>query len=168
MTSLPSTIAGFRVNSFPSLAVDNASGGSGYMAIVWADYRSGNADIYFTLSSDNGSTWLTPKAIASAATDEFFPTITIDDNHLQRVAYYRRLDSLTTSFDLYFITSGNGTGDFTGPTQVNDDYHIGPGPESPNFIGDYIGIDASTVSQPVWMDSRRANEDIYTATASGC
>ena len=169
ITPLPSTIAGFKVNSFPTLAIDNASGGSGYMAIVWADKRSGNADIYFTLSSDNGNTWLTPKAIASTPTDEFFPTITIDDSHLQRVSYYRRVDSSTTSFNLFFITSGNGQGNFTAPVMVNDGGNIGPGPGSPaNFIGDYIGIDASTVSQPVWMDSRDANQDTYAATASGC
>jgi hypothetical protein len=173
ITPLPDHIAGFRVNSFPTLAIDNAPGGNGYMAIVWADHRSGNADIYFTLSGNNGQTWLAPKPIASDPNDEFFPTITIDDNHIQRVAYYRMDDLSTATFNLFFISSGNGQGNFTVPAQVNDGGDINPA-ASPGFIGDYIGIDASTVSQPVWMDSRNPNnpsnreQDIYTATASGC
>ena len=167
ITPLPSTLPNtmFRVNSIPTLAIDNAPGGGGSLAIVWADYRSGNADIYFTWSKDNGSTWLTPAAIAATPTDEFFPSITIDDNHFMRVIYYRRVDQLTASFNIFFITSNTGT--FTAPTQINDGGDINPAAQA-NFIGDYIGIDASTVSQPVWMDSRRLVQDIYTATVTGC
>jgi hypothetical protein len=141
------------------------------MAIVWADFRSQtNMDVYFTLSSDNGATWLPAKAIASQPTDEFMPSITIDDNHLQQVVYYRRMstDPSIKTFNAFIISSANGTGNFSAPTQLNDGGNISPVQFGGTFIGDYIGMDATTVRQPAWMDSRRGQQDSYTTTVSGC
>jgi len=178
ITPLPDTLPGttYDMNSFPTLAIDTAPGGGGYKAIVWADYRAGNADIYFTLYNPSTMAWLTPKAIASTTTDEFFPTITIDSNHFQQVLYYRRTSQAANTFNAFTMLSGNGQGNFSAPTQVNDGGNISPTNQfSPNFIGDYLGIDGTTTRQLAWMDSRRTipgtsskQQDIYTATASGC
>ncbi len=173
--NLPNTT--FPVNSFPTLAIDAGQYGNGYKAIVWADYRNlNNADIYFTLYNPSTMSWLTPKAIASAATDEFFPTITIDTNSFQQVLYYQRTSQSANTFNAFIIQSGNGNGNFSAPTKVNDGGNISPTNQfDPNFIGDYLGIDATTTRQTVWMDSRRTipgssnhQQDIYTATVSGC
>ena len=178
ITPLPGTLPGlqFDVTSHPQLAIDNEPSGNGYKAIVWADYRNSgasNADIYFTFAQAHGS-WITPKAIASTTTDEFFPTITIDTNHLQQVLYYRRTSQSGNTFNTFIILSGNGTGNFSTPVQLNDGGNIIPATD-PTFIGDYIGLDGVANRQPGWMDSRRTipgssdkQQDIYTATVSGC
>jgi len=41
------------VRDNPSLAIDN----QGNVYVIWQDYRHGNADIYFAISNDGGSTW---------------------------------------------------------------------------------------------------------------
>lgn len=176
ITPLPDT---FFVpgNSFPTLAIDHGVYGSGYFVMVWADNRAGNADIYFTLSKDNGASWLQAKAIASTVYEEFFPTITIDGNSIQQAVYYQRTstDPQIKLFNAYIISSGNGAGNFTAPTKINDGVDIGPTDNfADNFVGDYIGVDATTVRNPVWMDTRRPKphgsryqQDIYTTTVSG-
>ncbi len=52
-----------------------------------------------------------------------------------------------------------------GVSYVND---VGPIDPTEPGIGDYIGVDTSYLRTHVWMDTRRGNQDIYTATASGC
>lgn len=54
----------FRNDSFPALAID---GSSGALYVVWADYRSGNADILISRSRDGGDAWSAPARINADA-----------------------------------------------------------------------------------------------------
>jgi len=139
-------------------------------------------DVYFTLWNPNTSAWLTPKKIVSTTQFEFMPTITIDDNHLQQVVFYRR-NSSPLLFNAYTANSGNGAGNFSTPVKINDGGDLDATNQviDGTRIGDYIGVDGTTTRQPVWMDSRRngnnpkptptpseKQQDIETSTVSGC
>jgi hypothetical protein len=181
-TSIPTGGVALTGSSNPTIAVDSGAGGNGYRAVVWCvdtNTLPPNLDTYFTLWNPNTATWLTPKAIASTSNQqEFFPTITIDDNHLQQVLFYRKNPNSDVKFNAYITLSGNGSGNFSTPqVMVNDVVDIAATNQvnDGKGIGDYIGIDGSTTRQPAWMDSRGrtgvpagTQQDIYTATASGC
>ena len=162
---------GWRVDSYPRIAIDtvpDTGPTSGLIYVVWADYRSGNSDIYFTRSVDNGVTFLPERSIASLPTDEFFPAISVDLNHIVRVVYYQRTSTFLNTFNIYEIFSVSGGDSFTAPVQINDGGPILPVQFAGGFIGDYIGVATSFYRHPAWMDSRRGNQDIYTAVVSGC
>jgi hypothetical protein len=114
------------------------------------------------------------KTIASAPLDEFFPAITVDENHFARVVYLRRVDHETNRFNVYSTYSGDAGSNWNGPTQVNDGGNISPVlPIDDDFIGDYIGIDAKFERHPGWMDTRGAPPltpyfDAYSAVMFGC
>jgi len=121
-----------------------------------------------------------PRKIANTTQFEFMPTITIDDNHLQQLVFYRR-NTGPLLFNAYIALSGNGAGNFSTAVKINcEDPNNCVDLDATNqlegvFIGDYIGVDATTTRQPVWMDSRRDSgsppekqQDVETATVSGC
>lgn len=90
------------------------------------------------------------------------------------MVYYKRTSQSEEKLNVYMISSANGT-TFSAPVLINGGGPFGRDPDY-SFIGDYIGIDATTVRQPVWMDAGRTKpnqptkhrDDIYTATVSGC
>lgn len=88
----------FRVNSFPSFAIDPSTGA---MAIVWADDRGnsgcGGSKASFSgltnnqvkmVTSNDGLTWTTPKTITSGA-DKAFPAVAMNAGRTV-VGYYTR------------------------------------------------------------------------------
>ena len=62
VNEIPSPLPGgaFRDNSFPTMAVDQTNGN---VYVAWSDYRNGDADIYFTRSTNGGTAWSTPVRI---------------------------------------------------------------------------------------------------------
>jgi hypothetical protein len=159
----------FRVNSWPMIAVDNRPEGNGLIYLVWADYRSGNADIYFTRGSADGTTWAPAKIIASNPYDEFFPTISVSLHHFIYVTFYRRTSTSPSvhTFNLYEIYSADFGDSFSPPVQINDGGNIAPLLDQ-YFIGDYNGLDTVYTRDPAWMDSRNNDQDVYTTMVGGC
>lgn len=169
------------INSKPTIAVDNRPGGNNYRVVVWCVKTTAptvDYDVYFTLWNPNSSSWLTPaKKIVATTQFEFLPTITIDDNDLQQLVFYRR-NTGPLLFNAYTALSGNGVGNFSTPVKINDGGDLDATNQLRNgqYIGDYVGVDGGTTRQPVWMDSRRDDsgsspekqQDIETATVSGC
>ncbi len=164
----------WRVNSLPSVAVD---AGSGNVYVTWGDYRSGNAEVLFSRSSDGGQTWSHPVQVSDDLTtsDKFFPWIAVAQDGSVQIAYQKRADTPGNRLLNTFLgTSRNGGLGFGKNIQVSD------GATDPNFnfsgtfIGDYIGVAASaTAVHPIWTDARRVvcvtlvcrhNQDAVTAT----
>lgn len=81
--------------SLPAFAVSPVDGN---LYLAWADYRNGDADIYFTRSTDSGATWQTPYIRLnddpiSNGIDQFQPQISIAPNGRVAVMWFdRRLD----------------------------------------------------------------------------
>jgi hypothetical protein len=93
-----------RVNTSPSLAVDNSRGPRrGTVYLVYANNNSGDgADIVFQKSTDGGQTLSEPVEINAAPGDDrpqWFPWISVD-NHTGRVSVFYYDQGIDTSGDL--------------------------------------------------------------------
>jgi hypothetical protein len=169
-------MTGFRLSWFPYIAIGGSNSGNGWIYLIWTERSevSTSTDIYFARSDGEVSNFTFQKTIASAPLDEFFPAITVDENHFARVVYLRRVDHETNLFNVYSTYSGDAGSSWNGPTQVNDGGDISPIlPLGDDFIGDYIGIDAKFERHPGWMDTRGAPPltkyfDAYSAVMFGC
>ena len=172
VNEIPSPLPGgdFRDDSFPAMAVDQ---NNGYIYVAWSDFRNNDADIYFTRSTNGGSTWSTPVRINDDplhnSAHQFFPWMDVAPNGKLYVGWFdSRLDPtpLTSPllFDEYVTASTDGGLTFS-PNQriseVTSDSSIG-GFTTP-FIGDYSGLAATNdFVFPAWVDTRRGQQDIYT------
>jgi hypothetical protein len=168
----------WRVNSFPSIAVDGASGS---VYVVWGDYRSGNADARFSRSTDGGQTFSHSVVVNSdlSTADQFWPWIAVAGDGSVQIAFQQRDDSPGNRLlNTFLATSRSGGVGFgrqllvsSGPTDPNINF-------SGTFIGDYIGVATSArAAHPIWTDARRVvcqlvvtdcrqNQDAVTATVT--
>lgn len=171
----PTIKGGLRVNSFPSIAVDNSPTHNGRIYVTWAamgtDLRH---HIFLTSSDDGGNNWSTPKAIENdpspIKTDKFFPWIAVDDvnGDVGIACYDSRSDPENILTDLYMLLSNDGGQNFTPQriSGVSSDVKVsssGFGPEY--FFGDYIGLAGhNKIWHPAWTDSRVGyDQDVYTS-----
>ena len=89
----------FRINSFPSMAIDPTNG---TIAIVWADNEGsgncGNGGTSFSgttsnqvklVTSSNGTNWSVPRKITSGAADKVYPSVGANAGRIV-VGYYTR------------------------------------------------------------------------------
>jgi hypothetical protein len=90
----------FRINSFPSMAIDPSNGS---IAIVWADNEGAGScgkgiDSFFTgttsnqvklVTSSNGTNWSAPTKITSDAADKVYPSVGANAGRIV-VGYYTR------------------------------------------------------------------------------
>lgn len=172
ITQIPNPLpgGGFRDNSFPTMAVDPKNGN---IYVAWNDFRNGDADIYFTRSTNGGSSWSDPVRINDdlfrSNAHQFFPWLSVAPNGKLYAGWFdSRLDPTPLTEPLYydeFVTVSTDGGITFSPNQrtseVSADSSTG-GFTTP-FIGDYSGM-ASTNNfvYPAWVDTRRNQEDIYT------
>jgi len=165
----------FRVNSFPSPAVDCSDGeNSGRVYVTWADHRSGDADILLAYSDDGADNWTDPIRLnddeAENGLDQFFPWIAVDpvNGHLYAVWYDRRLDEDNIFVDLYGVRWNGLDEELPDNERISSesfDPRIGFGGA---FIGDYNGIAAGGgLAHPAWCDTRNNNQDVFWAPFMG-
>lgn len=168
---------GIMVFSFPAMDVDITGGpNNGTIYVAYMDYAPGNTDtdIYFTRSTDGGSTWSEKVRInddsLNNGCDQFHPWLTVaPDGSIIVVFLDRRLDLGNLFMDLYMTTSADA-GDTWSPneriTTVSSDPTAGsaslvvknPREEYPRkiteplilagragLLGEYIGVTASSI-----------------------
>jgi hypothetical protein len=96
----------FRLNSFPSFAIDPSNG---HMAIVWADdeanascgYEKGGSFVGPTsnqvklITSNDGTSWTSPTVVTTGAADKVFPCVGANDGRIS-IGYYTRAYSPST------------------------------------------------------------------------
>ena len=84
MVDLPSPLphTSFRNNAFGAMAADQQM--DGYLYAVWADYRTGDADILFSRSTDNGTTWGAPQRVNDDPVGQRQGPVLPLDRHLAR------------------------------------------------------------------------------------
>ncbi|MDP4221461.1 MAG: sialidase family protein, partial [Bacteroidota bacterium] len=177
----PTLKGGLRVNSFPSIAIDNSAAHHGRIYVAWAAMGADLRNHIFLSTSDNsGNSWSTPRVIendfAPAKTDKFFPWIATDDvTGDVGVAYYdSRTDTTNVLTDLFMLFSNDGGQNFSAEriSAASSDVRAvslidTTGPNGPRyFFGDYVGLAAhNKVWHPAWTDSRVGyDQDIYTAS----
>ena len=182
---IPSPLPGgsFRAFTIPQMAADQNG-----VYLVWDDFRTGNANVFFTRSTDGGTTWIAPLMVNDVTTGQhFFPTIAASGGIISVAWYDSRLNTGTTmtSLDVFYSQSLNAGSTFSPNIRVtsvsfNPNIVLRTDPPGANFpfMGDYIGIAATqTTAQPIWSDNRNAcdtvdptygcvDQDVFTATVS--
>ncbi len=171
---LPPT--GVRVNSFPSLAIDNSMGAlDGTLFICWAQRgltpAGSDADICFAYSNNGGSTWSTPARINDDAINngknQFQPWVAVDNvtGKVAVVFYDNRDTYYADSCDVYAAISTDHGGTFTNIKVSDHASRVAPlYGYADGYYSDYIGVTASNdVVYPAWTDSRNGIAQVYTA-----
>lgn len=180
------------VFSFPALDVDITGGpNNGYMYVAYMDDAPGftDTDIFFTRSTNGGSTWSQKIRInddpQNNGCDQFHPWLTVaPDGSIIVVFLDRRLDSGNLLMDLYLTTSADGGMTWSTNeriTTVSSDPTAGSWQKTGNYpvkceapfiladraglLGEYIGLTASSTDDihPLWTDTRLGDQDAFFA-----
>lgn len=166
LTGLPSPLPGnsFRVNSFPTAAVDPIAG---TVYVTYADYASGNADIMLVRSTDRGLTWSTPSRVNSRPQDDqFFQWMGVSRSGIIGICYYDQSWNAMNWLDMSCSRSFDGGLSFKpakrATTESSDPALDGFGGA---FIGDYTGLSMGRNNLPrvLWTDTRTGNAEAFTA-----
>ncbi|MFN0202689.1 MAG: T9SS type A sorting domain-containing protein [Bacteroidia bacterium] len=169
-------VASDRMYPCPSIEYNTKTG---VLMTVWtangvSSQVSSAVDVYFSRSTDGGTTWSTPIVVNSNpstdATDQFYPSIEISSSGRTAIAWYDgRLDSGATQTHYYIAFTNDDGLTFYGEQAITDastDFNT-VGAQNADFgIGEYCEI-VMTPNQaiPFWTDGR-ANDgelDIYAA-----
>jgi len=151
-SEIRATARAIRSTSFPSLAVNPATG-----AVLLAWHRANlpggqKADIALSRSTDGGATFSSPVRInADVRGQQFFPALAVTPSGTVAVDYYSTQNSATDRLlDVYQVVSTDGGDTFGPPVRVTDVSFDRP-ITNPNFdtfvancyMGDYIGESAA-------------------------
>jgi hypothetical protein len=163
----------FRVISDPTVAAFGD-----IVLVAWSDYREGAARIYYVRSTDGGATWSTAsgqRLDTATVPDNFhhiMPQIVVDALEVFGCVYYEfgpkpeknLIDVvLSLSFDKG-LTFGRSVLT-TQPWDPTVDAPWAHGNPQVRFIGDYMGLDASSQGfQPLWTDTRTGIQELFTTT----
>jgi hypothetical protein len=178
----------FRINSYPSFAVDRQTG---RLYVSWADDRNGqyaangtsiktNGDV-FVATSSNGTQWTQGYQIGTSA-DEVFPAIAAFNARVVVSFYTRAYDPTGIGLDYADVTAtGLGNLQHTTVTRITTQTEnpqvqfISIGAVSGQvlqgvFIGDYtaVALGSDLKAHPCWTDFRgnpginTPNQDAYT------
>jgi len=170
----------FRVATYPVLAVDTSSGPHSGRRYVVAAEQAGPLDSdvdLFIRHSDDGLAWSSPLRVSDTSKgDQYVPWVDVDPQGGVHVAWYDRRNSPDNRLlDVYYAYSSDGGESFHPNIRVTEapfDGDLGHHQSGAPFIGDYIGLDTSKESVPIfWSDTRHSGEpgrlagsDVYAAT----
>ncbi|MEW5987609.1 MAG: sialidase family protein [Chloroflexota bacterium] len=153
--------ANVRVNDDVGLTVQErptlAGGDDDKVYLAWTDRRNGQADIFFSLSTDGGSTWGANVQVNDdgGVAAQNFPSLDVDEVGRLYLAWS---DSRQGNRDIYAATSTDDGLSWSGNIKVNDD--------GGTAVQDHPGLAVdSGVVHVIWADERNLNSDIYTSRA---
>ena len=164
-----------RAECYPTLTIDNTRGPrNGWMYMAWAADNYPN--VYASTSTDNGTTWSTPKIVHSDTTnDQFWSWIALDPTNGDVAVMYSdsRDDSANILVRTYVSLSTDGGATWVDRRAGDGNSDLRNNPFNGNtFAGDYSGCDfRNGIVYPSWVDMRntasnRADNDVYTAVVN--
>jgi len=138
-----------RANGMPVTGTDISEGPDrGTVYINWADLRNndgqdGDADIFFSRSTDGGDTWSGPLRVnqdpVGNGRDQFFTWMSVDPvDGSVNIVYYDRREGDGSDIHVYLARSTDGGRTFS-EQKISDESFV-PNPNL--FFGDYNGISA--------------------------
>ncbi len=173
---VPGSLPGsrYRLDSFPRMAVSQTTG---TVFVTWADYKTGDADVALTRSTDAGTSWSKPARVNDVATNnQIFPAIATYGGRVDVAFYDSRNDPAGKLLDVYYAQSNDDGSTFLPNVRLTDaafDPNLGITASGAAFLGDYNGIASNAAGvHPIWADNRNVSpatprdQDIFTATVS--
>jgi hypothetical protein len=148
------------------------------VTVAWSDRREPVSRIYFARSLDRGATWVTgpsgsPLLSGSlpSSFQHFHPQIVVDPNGVIGCSFYEFGPKPTENLiDLIMAQSFDGGASFVHFTVTDQPWNPtvdapwSHGDSSVTFIGDYMGLDASSRGfYPLWTDTRTGIQELWTA-----
>lgn len=142
----------------PSLVIDR---NNDHIYAIWSDSRrahNSEYDIYFSKSTDGGSTWSSDVRINDTFTSDGrrISNIAVDHNGHLYVVWY---DSREGDHDIYFSKSTDEGVTWSDNIKVNDD-------STANQIFPDLAVDSQGTVYVVWTDERNDHQDIYAAISN--
>jgi hypothetical protein len=168
-----------RLYPCPYLAIDKSGGaGKNNLYLTWtANGVTSNAhrglDVYFSKSTDGGTSWSSPKIVNQHPTGEkihaFYSSINVTRYGTLLISYYDRRHAAKTASTHYYIASSDDQGESFQELQLTsipmDFARIGS-KNSEFGIGEYNALISSyDLVLPIWADGRTndGNINIYMA-----
>jgi len=146
-----------KEQTYPAIAVD----ADGNIYAAWNDRRNNRDDIYFTKSTDGGTTFgPNLKVNDSSKNKRKFPSIAVDPRGNIYVAWH---DERSGSRDIYFAKSTDGGMTFGTNTRVDD---TGASASAQSIPSLSIIVDMNENIYLAWYDNRNGNNDIYFAKST--
>ena len=164
-----------NVNHFLHGAIDGSAGKfKDRVYLAWPDRRSGRSQIYFTHSTDKGATWAPTRLVtdnpATDATDQFMPTLAVNQDGVVGLLWYdRRENPDNRGYYARFSASLDGGATWLPSVRVSEKPYVGgPVAQKSAFAlngGDTAGlaVTADGAFHPVWVDERNGVPQVYTA-----
>lgn len=161
-----------RAEAYPTLVVDCSSGPRrGWMFLAWSADTVPN--IYFSRSTDGGTTWSRAAVVHSDTTnDQFWPWIALDPTNGDLAVMYfdSRDDDENILVNCYVSYSSDGGTTWVDRRAADQATDLRRNPfAGSTFAGDYSGCDFyGGMVYPSWVDMRNtfptlADNDVYTA-----
>jgi len=122
----------------------------GTLWVVWHSYRSGNADIWYRISSDGGTSWSAATQLTTDTDWDYAPSITqAADGTLWVVWYSRR----SGNYDLWYKTSTDDGASWSAATQLTTDTGSDYAPAITQAADGTLWV--------VWYSYRSGNADVW-------
>lgn len=141
-------------SSTPQLALDS----SGNINIVWDDNTPGNEDIFFTRSTDQGTTFSPIKNVSSDPGASTNPLVGVDAKGNIFVVWQDTLSATSTTHDVWFASSSNGGTIFSTAQNLSK----GTG----DSVNPALLVDHSGNINVAWEDSITSNSQIFFARST--
>ncbi|NOZ06589.1 MAG: DNRLRE domain-containing protein [Chloroflexi bacterium] len=159
-----STAKDIANSSLPAYSPNIAVGPDDALHVIWNDRRDGGAvRLYYSRSTDGGSTWTSPRNISGANTrDVAGHSLSVDTKKRVHVAWHLGDPNTdTTPTVVYYARSTNNGSTWTTPRQLN----TGSGHAAfPRFSVEGTNGDLLAIA---WRDNRRDPDwDVYVAVSS--
>jgi hypothetical protein len=150
--SAPKNISHNTGASFsPQMAVDSA----GNINVVWTDNTPGNDDIFFSRSSDGGTTFSTPLNLSHNGGNSFNTQIAVDSAGNINVVWE---DDTLGNLEIFFARSTNGGVTFSAPLDISNNTGMSEIPE--------IAVDRAGHIDIAWQDNTLGNLDVLFARSN--
>jgi hypothetical protein len=131
---------------WPIIAADSGSG----IHVVWGDYSTGNSEIFYKKSTNNGSTWSGLNRLTWNSGDSWLPSVTADSSSGIHVVWD---DGTPGNREIYYKRSTDSGASWSGITRLTwnsgESYY-------PSIAGD-----SSSGCHTAWCDETPGNFDIY-------
>ncbi len=156
----------FRAPAYPVIACDVSNGSRrGWIYVCWADARNGNPDIFFSRSTNGGTSWSAAARVDNDNTGRWQWWQWIATNRVNGdlgVSWLdRREDPVGCTYKDYATVSSDGGTTWAPNFAVAS---VASNPTGADFLGDYCGATfRSSGFYSVWTDLRNDGGDAYSA-----